>query len=87
MFYYGSKDSLSERTSDFKLVLDYAILVQKWLKIVAQTLKKNLNGFGNSFFMGLGQHQQQHPAVHTGGLSRGKDRMWLWLLALVTCDM
>ena len=25
-----------------------------------------------SRFLGLGQDQQQHPAVHTGGVSRGR---------------
>ena len=34
--------------------------------------------------MGLGQDQQQHPAVHNGGVSRGS--LLMCLLALVTYD-
>ena len=38
------------------LVSEYAILARKWSKITA---------FCDSLFMGLGQDQQQHPAVHS----------------------
>ena len=39
----------------------------------------------DSLLKGLGQNQQHHPAVHTGGVNRGRD-LWLWLLVLETCD-
>ena len=46
------------------------ILAQKWLKFDAR--KTNRFFFGNSLLMGLGQDQQQHLAVHTGRVSRGR---------------
>ena len=31
-------------------------------------------GLCDSFLMGLGKDEQKHPAVHTGGVSRGSVR-------------
>ena len=36
-------------------------------------------GLHNSLLMGLGQDQQQHLAAHTGGVSRGRVRGYLYL--------
>ena len=41
-------------------------------------------GLYNTFSMGLGQDQEQHPAVHTGELVVGGSVAVV--LALVTCD-
>ena len=55
---------------------EFVVLVQKWAKITAQKkkTKKDLFGLQNSLLIGLGQDQQQHPAVYTGGVSRGRVR-------------
>ena len=45
------------------------IFAQKWLKIAARKID-DFVGLCNSLLMGLGQ-DQQHPAVHTGGLVEG----------------
>ena len=52
------------------LLLQFAILAEKWSKIAAQK-KRGFLGFHDSLLMGLVQDQQQHPAVHTGGVIRG----------------
>ena len=46
-------------------VSEFTILAQKLLKITA--LRVFLGGLCNLLLMGLGQHQQQHPAMHSGG--------------------
>ena len=33
-------------------------------------------GLCDLFLMGLGQDQQQHPAAHKGGVTRGRIRGW-----------
>ena len=38
--------------------------------ILAQKRPKTFFGLHNLFLVGLGQVQQQHPAVHIGGVSR-----------------
>ena len=56
------------------LVSEFAILAQKWLK-TALWKKNRFLGLCNSLLMGLGQDQKQHPAVHTGGISKGTVRV------------
>ena len=41
-----------------------------WLQSGQKSQKKN--SFYNLFLMGLGQDQQKHTTVHTGGVSRGR---------------
>ena len=53
------KDSLEEEKNERILVSENPIWVQK--------LKFDIL---DSLLIGLGQYQQQHPAVHTGGVSR-----------------
>ena len=48
--------------------------------------KKSLQTSNKMTLVNFGSEMVQHqrPALHTGGVSRGS--LWLWLLALVTCD-
>ena len=49
---------------------EFVMLAQKWSKIAAR--KKLILGLCDLLVMGLGQDQQQHLAVHSGGVSRGR---------------
>ena len=72
MSYYNGQKSIRSITKRFLKeskerteVSEFTILAQKLLKITA--LRVFLGGLCNLLLMGLGQHQQQHPAMHSGG--------------------
>ena len=48
---------MSGKSNKRIFVYKFAISAWKWLKIAVQEKRR---------FVGLGQDQQQHPAVHTG---------------------
>ena len=58
------------KSNERTLVSEFAILAQKFKKNCC-TKKRVDFGSLQLIMMGLGQEQQRHPAVHTGGVSRG----------------
>ena len=63
------QDSLGQ-CSERSLVSEFAIWTQKWMQIAAA--QEFVCRLCDSLLIGIGQDQQQHPAVHTGGVSRGR---------------
>ena len=61
-----------------------------WMKTMFQGHLASYDSLlGDSLLMDPGLDQQQHPAVHTGRVSRGRVCSFgcrLWLLVLLTCD-